>query len=208
MAKRWKKEEVTYLKRYSKKRTLLELTERFQIDAESVEKKLAELGLQTVDGMGSVNLAEDPVVKIFERGVKAVHAEKWGESKKLFKRVVAEADMVDLVHRAQQYLALAERKATAGSGDTQDPYLRAVLEHNKGNFDAAEAACEKDGRLNKDDRFAYLAAAIAAVREDFDLALERLGVAVDLNPRNLIQARQDTDFAALREETELAEQVH
>jgi tetratricopeptide (TPR) repeat protein len=205
MAKRWKKEEITYLRRYAKSRTLLELTERFRIEAEQVEAKLAELGLKTVDGIGAVNLAEDPAVKLYERGVRAVHAKKWTEAKKLLERVVEEGDMVDLVHRARQYLELVERESKA-AGDPRDPYVKAVLDHNAGNLDAAEAACTREGRMEKDDRFAYLAAAIAAVREDYAAALERLRVAVELNPRNLIQARQDVDFEELREQPEFDEQ--
>jgi len=205
MAKRWKKDEITYLKRYAKKRTLLELTERFRIEADTVELKLAELGLKTVDGMGLLNLAEDPVVKIYEQAVRAVHAKKWGEAKKLLKKVVAEGDMVDLVHRAEQYLSFIERRLRSGTGDTREPYMKAVVEFNSGDLEAAETACKREGRLNKDERFAYLAAAIAAVREDFDLALERLETAVELNPRNLIQARQDTDFSELRDLPEFVE---
>ena len=205
MAKRWKKEELTYLKRYAKKRTLLELTERFRIEAEAIETKLAELGLKTADGMGLVNLAEDPIVKLYEQAVKAVHDEKWGEAKKLLKKVIAQGDMVDLVHRAKQYLALIERRASKGVDDTGDSYMKAVVEYNAGELDSAETACEQQGRLRKDDRFAYLAATIAAVREDLDLALERLETAVELNPRNLIQARQDTDFSELRKMPEFDE---
>jgi tetratricopeptide (TPR) repeat protein len=204
MAKRWKKEEVTYLRRYAKKRTLVELTERFRIDAEAVEAKLAELGLQTIDGMGMVNLAEDPIVKIYELGLQAVSDRKWGEAKRQFKKVVAEGDMVDLVHRAEQYLDLAARH-TGGDTDAPDDYLKAILEYNAGNLESAETACKLEGRLEKDDRFAYLGAAIAATRQEFELALERLEVAVELNPRNLIQARQDLDFSELREQPELAE---
>jgi hypothetical protein len=204
MAKRWKKEEITYLRRYAKKRTLLELAERFRIDADAIENKLSELELQTADGKGKLNLAEDPVVMIYEKGVRAVHARKWGEAKKHFTRVMTDGDMSDLVHRAEQFLALAERESGA-EADPRDPYLKAVLEHNNGNFDAAEAACRREGRLTTDERFAYLSAAISAVREEFDVALERLQVAVELNPRNLIQARHDTDFEGLRELPEFAE---
>lgn len=206
MAKRWKKEEITYLRRYAKRRTLLELAERFRIEAEAIEAKLCELDLKTADGMGKLNLAEDPVVKLYERGVKAVHAKKWGEATKLLRQVVEKGDMVDLVHRAEQYLALVAGQS-GGKGDPGDPYIKAVLQHNAGDFDAAEAACKREGRLTKDDRFAYLAAAIAAVREDFELAIERLGVAVELNPRNLIQARHDSDFAELREQDSFAEML-
>lgn len=204
MAKRWKKEEITYLRRYAKTRTLLELTERFRIEAEQVEAKLAELGLKSSDGIGAVNLAEDPAVKLYERGMRAVYAKKWAEARKLLERVVAEGDMVDLVHRAQQYLDLVERESKAAA-DPRDPYVKAVLDHNAGNLDAAEAACRREGRMETDDRFAYLAAAVAAARRDTDLALERLKIAVDLNPRNLIQAREDVDFEELRELPEFGE---
>jgi tetratricopeptide (TPR) repeat protein len=204
MAKRWKKEELTYLRRYAKKRTLLELADRFRIEADSIETKLSELELQTSDGMGKLNLAEDPVVIIFEKGVKAVHAKKWVEAKRHFAKVIADADMVDLKHRGEQYLALAERESGA-EGDPRDPYLKAVLDYNNGNLDAVEAACKREDRLNSDERFAYLAAAVAAMREDFGSAIERLAVAIELNPRNLIQARQDIDFAELRETPEFAE---
>jgi len=204
MPKRWKKEEITYLRRYAKKRTLLELAERFRIDADAIESKLSELELQTIDGKGKLNLAEDPVVKIYEKGLRAVHARKWEEAKKHLTRVMAEGDMSDLRHRAEQYLAVVERES-GSEGDPRDPYLRAVLEHNRGNLDIAEAACKRDNRLTSDERFAYLGAAISAVREDFEVAIERLQVAVELNPRNLIQARQDSDFVGLRELPEFAE---
>jgi tetratricopeptide (TPR) repeat protein len=204
MAKRWKKEEITYLRRYAKKRTLLELAERFRIEADAIETKLSELELQTADGKGKLNLAEDPVVMIYEKGIKAVHAKKWDEAKRHFVKVIADSDMADLKHRGEQYLALAERESGAES-DPRDPYLKAVLEHNNGNLDAVEAACKREGRLNTDERFAYLGAAVAALREDFESAIERLTVAVELNPRNLIQARQDTDFTELRELPEFAE---
>ena len=40
------------------------------------------------------------------------------------------------------------------------------------------------------------------MREEYEVAIERLHVAIELNPRNLIQARQDLDFEALREQPE------
>ena len=42
MAKRWKKEETTYLKRYAGKRTLAELTARYQIEADAMDAKLLD----------------------------------------------------------------------------------------------------------------------------------------------------------------------
>ena len=199
MAKRWKKEEITYLKRYAKKKTLEELTARYGIEAEAVEAKLSELGLKTADGMGKVDLTDDPIVQLFERGVKAVHAGKWGDAKPLLERVVAESDLSEVVHRAEQYLEVCERNLGKAGTTGGDAFLEAVLLHNEGDLDAAEDLCKRAGRMDKDDRFAYLGAAIAALREEYEVAEERLGKAIELNARNKLQARDDLDFEALRE---------
>ena len=201
MGKRWKKEEITYLKRYAKKRTLLELAERFRIEADAIETKLSELELQTRDGMGKQNLAEDPVVMIFEKGIKAVHAKKWNEAKKHFAKVITDSDMADLKHRGEQYLALAERESGA-EGDPRDPYLKAVLEHNNGNFDAVEAACKREDRLKTDERFAYLAASVYSLMGELEKASKFLAVAIELNPKNRIHAYHDSDFETLRDSSE------
>ena len=43
MAKRWKPQEITYLKRYAKSRLVNELAQRFKTKPEEVEAKLKEL---------------------------------------------------------------------------------------------------------------------------------------------------------------------
>jgi tetratricopeptide (TPR) repeat protein len=205
MAKRWKKEEITYLKRYAKQRTLEELTARYQIEAEMVQAKLSELGLKTSDGMGKVDLSDDPIVKLFERGAKAVHTGKYAEARPLLERVVAESDLSEVMHRAEQYLAVCERYGEKPGTTGGDAYLEAVLIYNEGDLDGAEDLCKRAGRMEKDDRFAYLGAAVAASREDFELAEARLSKAIELNDRNRIQAREDLDFGAMREQPEFEE---
>ncbi len=204
MAKRWKKEEITYLKRYAKQRTLEELAARYQVEAEAVETKLNELGLQTADGMGKIDLAADPHVQAYALALEAAHAGKWSQARKLLEKVVAESDLSEVVERAEQYLAIVERYDGAAPTD-DDPYLEAVVLHNQGDLDAAEAICKKNGRADSDARFAYLAASIAALRGDFDQAAARLGAAIELNPRNRIQAAEDVDFEDMREQAEYAD---
>ena len=204
MAKRWKKEEITYLKRYAKQRTLEELAARYQVEAEAVEAKLSELGLQTADGMGKIDLATDPHVKAYGKALEAAHAGKWAEARKLLERVVAESDLPEVVERAEQYLSVVRRYAgSAPSSD--DPYLEAVVLHNQGDLDGAEAICKKGNRADTDARFAYLAASIAALRGDFDQAAVRLETAIELNPRNRIQAAEDLDFEDMREQADYAD---
>jgi tetratricopeptide (TPR) repeat protein len=203
MAKRWKREEITYLKRYAVKRTLEELTARYQIDAEAMEAKLTELGLRTSDGRGKFDLSQDPIVQLFERGIKAVHEGKWSEAEKLLGRVVTESSLSEVAHRAEQYLTLVARRK-GEPPKAEDPYLEAVVLHNQGDLDGAEAICLANGRAATDERFAYLAAAIAAVRGDYEAAAKRLETAIQLNPRNRIQAAEDLDFRSMREHEEFA----
>ncbi len=200
MAKRWKKEEITYLKRYAKQRTLEELAARFEVEADKVEEKLSELGLKTSDGMGKIDLSDDPLVQLYERGVEAAHEGKWGEAKKALRRVVDESDLAEVVQRAEQYLSVCERYAGDGDGSVDDAYVEAVLQLNRGELDAVEETCARGGRREKDDRFAYLAAVVAALREDHDTAKQYLETAIRLNPRNRIQAKYDLDLADARSE--------
>jgi hypothetical protein len=58
--------------------------------------------------------------------------------------------------------------------------------------------CKRGGRQGKDERFAYLAASIHALRGEHDDALKLLELATEMNPKNRIHAYHDPDFAALR----------
>lgn len=199
MAKRWKKEEITYLKRYAKKRTLEELAARFDTEADGVEEKLSELGLKTADGMGKKDLSGDPHVKLYEKGLEAAHAGKWSEAARAFRRVASESDLAEVAQRAEQFLAVCERQAGDG-GDVDDAYVEAVLQLNRGELDTVEETCARGGRREKDDRFAYLAAVVAALKGDHERARKYLQTAISMNPRNRIQAQHDLDLAEARSE--------
>ncbi len=64
MAKRWKPQEITYLKRYAKVRLLKELAERFKTTPEEVLKQLKIQQLGTKDGHGYIERPPDPMVAI------------------------------------------------------------------------------------------------------------------------------------------------
>ena len=83
-----------------------------------------------------------------------------------------------------------------------DPFLRAVYERNRGNLEEALALCTAGGRHGKDDRFAYLAAAIHALRGESVDAARLLSAAIELDPKNRIHAYHDADFEELRSDEE------
>ena len=76
MAKRWTNEEITYLKRYAKKKKLSDLVGRCNTDASSVQAKLDELGLAAIDSPTPLEVKVDPMIAVFERAIKALHREK------------------------------------------------------------------------------------------------------------------------------------
>lgn len=203
MAKRWKKEETTYLKRYAATRRVAELAERYRTDADSVRAKLDEMGLEAVDHRRLAS-ESDPAVELLEKGVKALYAKKYSQAEKLLAQAEAGASQSDVANLARRYLAAARSRLAADKKPPADPYLEAVYELNQGNLEGALEMCRRGGRQSKDERFAHLAASIYALSGEPDKAAGFLEVAIKLNPKNRVRAYHNSDFATLREDPEYA----
>lgn len=202
MAKRWKPQEITYLKRYANVRLLSELTDRFRTQPEEVIAKLKTLQLASKDGQGYIQRPRDPLLDVYERGLKAMHQGKWREAAKSFEQVVEESVETDLVGRARRSLRTCAEKLAKDTPAGDNPFLNAVYERNRGNFAEALVICSAGGRQSKDERFAYLAASIYSLTNELEKAGNFLSLAIELNPKNRIHAFHDADFAALREDPE------
>lgn len=200
MAKRWKKEELTYLKRYAKTRHVGELAERFKTDAATVQLQLKELGLEALDSVDPSPLEGSRQLALFEDALKALHAGRWKRAMSGFEKVMEEGDQPDLINRARRYLAVATEQADGGPEEVaaEDPYLQAVYERNNGNFDEALRIASAGGRRSKDPRFAYLVASIHVARDELDEAAEYLRTAIELDPMSRVHALNDADFEQLR----------
>jgi tetratricopeptide (TPR) repeat protein len=149
---------------------------------------------------------DDPALDTFTQGLQALHQKSWARAAELFEAALEQSDRSDLSARARQYLASARQQMaeTPGRGakarGDEDPFLHAVFEKNRGDLAAAMALCRKDGRDQKDERFAYLSASIHAVENRLDEALQTLARAIELNPKNRVHAFHDPDFAELRKD--------
>ncbi len=199
MAKEWSSKEITYLKRYAATKDLAELAQRMEADEPEVRKKLADLGLEAMDGdaQGS-RLGNEPLLETYEKGLQALYGGKRSEAEKLLTKVIDECDQPELTQRARQLLAAARTPKNAGP-ETDDPFLHAVYEKNRGNYSEALELAKKGGRSGKDERFAYLEASIHALEDRLDDAAGALGKAIELNKKNRVHAFHDPDFTALRE---------
>lgn len=206
MAKSWQQSEINYLNRYAGTKTLAELARRFETDEARVLAKLGELGVRTKDGKPASQVEADPSFAVYEEGLGHLYKGRWEKAEKLFTRVVGESDQPELAARARQLAAAARRKAAeAGAADGgDDPFLSAVYHRNRGDLAAAIKICRLGGRQHKDERFAYLEAALLTLDGREEEAAEALARAVELNPKNRVHAFHDPDFAALRAKPEHA----
>lgn len=211
MAKRWQKEDLEYLKRHAGAKSPAALAKHLGLDAAAVGAKLDELGLRAkASAPSSAAAVADPQLERYEQGVRAMHRARWAEAARSFAQVAATSDEPGLAERARQQAAACEHKLgeqRPGSADAADPFLLAVYEKNRGEYDAALQICVRGGRQTRDERFAYLAASIHALREDHEAALRLLDHSIELNPKNRVHAFHDPDFATLRERGEIADRL-
>lgn len=202
MARDWTDQETNYLKRYAAKKSLDDLAQRFDTESDEVATRLAELGLVAKDQSGpSSRLGNEPLLEVYEQGLQALHANDLDRAEELFGRVAEECDQPELAERARQLgtVCRERRGGVAEAAASEDPFLAAVYEKNRGNFDQALELAEASGRHEKDERFAYLAASIHAVAGRPDQAVTILQKAIGMNEKNRIYAFHDPDFAPLRE---------
>ena len=195
MDKRWSKAENDYLKRHAN-RSLEELAEHFRTDEETVRQRLAELHLGP--GQGSSKAVQpDAALADYDKALGLLYQKKWKEAAPLFENVVASADSPHLADRARQNLEIC-RQRTRPEEDSPDPYLLAVFAKNEGNLEEALKLCTESGEVDKDERFAYLAASIRALAGDEEQAVEHLEAAIRLEPKNRVHAFHDPDFKELQ----------
>ncbi len=148
---------------------------------------------------------DDPALDAFTAGLQALQKRNWSEAADLFESALAQSDRVDLSARARQFLASARQHLPARSADTaadagSDPFLQAVYLKNQGDLAGALDLCRREGRDQKGERFAYLAASIQAAEGRIDEAVQGLTRAIELNPKNRVHAYHDPDFAEIRKD--------
>lgn len=202
MAKEWNSKEITYLKRYAATKELADLAQRMEADESEVRAKLTELGLSAADHEGQRSrLGNEPLLETYEKALQALYGGKLADAEKLLTKVIEECDQPELTERARQLLTAARVPKDEGP-ETEDPFLLAVYEKNRGNYSEALEIAKKGGRSGEDERFAYLEASIHALEDRLDDAAGALDKAIELNRKNRVHAFHDPDFAALRESGE------
>jgi tetratricopeptide (TPR) repeat protein len=152
---------------------------------------------------GAVAVAAQPLtaarqLSSFEAAMKLFHARKLKEARDLF-QTTAEGPERDVAQRARLHIAMCDRRlqqATVTLKTAEDYYNYGVALMNARNIAEARTHLEKALAMAPGtDHIHYAVAAAQALSGDPASAHENLKRAIELEPRNRIIARQDTDFA-------------
>ena len=188
--KLWSKTEIAYLKRHADSTSVDELADRFHTDAATVRAKLDELGLG--DGADGT----DRTLDLLGEALELLHDQQWSKAETKLEEALAESDSKQVSDRIQQYLQICRGRTNAPE-DSGDAYLDAVYDKNRGEIEAALERVTSAGDA-ADERFVYLRASLEALCGRDDDALETLGKAIELEPKNRVHAYHDPDFASLK----------
>ena len=133
--------------------------------------------------------------------MKQFHARKFKEARDLFEEAAAGPER-DVAQRSRLHTAMCDRRLQQAPvlnlGSAEEHYNYGVALMNARNVGEARAHLEKALQLAPgEDHIHYALALAQGLSGDFVSAQENLRVAIELEPRNRMIARQDADFAPL-----------
>ena len=136
----------------------------------------------------------------FEAGMKLFHARNLKEARELFRKA-AEGPESDVANRARMHLAMCDQRLQEASvvlGSAEDYYNYGVALLNTRKVVEARRHLEKALAMSPGaDHIHYALAAAQALGGDMPGAYENLKRAIELDPRNRLMARQDSDLSHL-----------
>jgi tetratricopeptide (TPR) repeat protein len=151
---------------------------------------------------------------LFERAVKALGRKDFERARDLLDSLIdGHPEERDLLERARAYRAFCERaleKRPSFRPKTFEDLLNyGVYLHNRGEFGEAIKQLQQAAEIHpRNEHVLYCLAAAAARSGDLAGALKALRTAIVVNPANRAQARSDSDFDPIREESDFATLVY
>ena len=142
-------------------------------------------------------------IKLYEKGLKALQRRNFQTAKAAFQQLLDQhPEEKELHDRARLYLNVCEREAGPKAKPpktTDERLLAATLALNRRDFDEALSMLHKAAKTYPDDDHVhYMLAVTHALREDAEAAATHLNKAIELNPDNQLQAKQEPDFDCIR----------
>jgi tetratricopeptide (TPR) repeat protein len=156
-------------------------------------------------------LEERALVQAYQDGLRALQEHKFDRAKNLFQKVVS-GGVRELADRAKVHLSACIQHLEQASTVFRSPeehYDYAVSLVNLGDYVSAREHLEKIlKQAPKADYAWYGTAVLDCLTGHFENALKALREAIQLNPANRFQARNDSDFNNLADDPRFTELLY
>ena len=155
--------------------------------------------------------AQAQAVEHFQSAVQLMQEGKYEKARAAFEKIIAHAPLA-LVDRSRVYLAACERHAKRAALAFSTPgeqYDYAISLLNTGDYEDARDQLEGLLKKNPSADYAHYGLAILdSMTGQAEECLEHLTTAIQLNARNRIQARTDSDFQDMADDPRFTELLY
>jgi tetratricopeptide (TPR) repeat protein len=164
---------------------------------------------------GKANTVANPShqqsLQAYQTGFQLMQEGKFEKARAIFEKLIATGP-VEVLERCRVYLSVCQKKLHESTRDFASPeeqYDYAISLLNTGDYDEARDHFELILRNHPSADYAhYGLAALESMTGQVEECLERIARAIELNPRNRIQARTDTDFHNMIEDPRFTELLY
>jgi tetratricopeptide (TPR) repeat protein len=173
-------------------------------------RKKAPLPVANKPGNHSTT-ATGPVFQHYQAAVQLVQQGKFEKAIAAFEKLLPNAP-VEIVERSKMYITTCQKqldKAGLAFQSSEERYDYAISQLNSGYFE--EATAQFKGILTDDpgaDFALYGLAVLYSITGRTQDCLDTLSQAIELNPKNRIQARSDNDFQSMVDDPRFTELLY
>ena len=173
----------------------------------------ARRNTRTIEGKARPmpNASHQKALNEYQNAITWMHEGKYEKARLLFEKLSQDGP-IEILERVRTYLAACQRHAQQSGlsfQSTEEQYDYAISLFNTGFYE--EARDQFHGILKSNPAADYAYYGLAILESMTGLAepcLEHLGKAIELNPRNRIQARSDSDFQDMADDPRFTELLY
>jgi tetratricopeptide (TPR) repeat protein len=164
---------------------------------------------------GKVSTVANPThhqsLQSYQSGIQLMQEGKFEKARTIFEKLIATGP-AEVLERCRVYLLVCQGKLTESTRDfasDEEQYDYAISLLNTGDYSEARGHFEMILGSNSSADYAYYGlAALNSMIGQVEECLEHMAKAIELNPRNRIQARTDTDFHNMIEDPRFTELLY
>jgi len=165
----------------------------------------------TIAGKPASHLGSNPASQQYQAGVQLLQQAKYDKALAVFEKLLTMAPP-EIVERAKMYISTCQRQMGHANLAFQTPeerYDYAISQLNQGYYE--EARDQFNGVIGEHPRADYAfygLAVLDSITGHPQDCLDNLARAIELNPKNRLQARSDNDFQSMVDDPRFTELLY